>query len=383
MKYSILAVILVTVSAVAVAQEQGVKSVRFQKTELGEAHPCEAAAIVDVNRDGRPDVVCGTHWFENPGWVPHKMRDLEPINGYYNAFAEMPMDCNGDGFVDVVTCGWMNKTIEWYENPQGQDGLWAQHLIELAGNVETSMMVDGDGDGQMDILPNLPGGTVFWYSLDRDASGKPAGTFTRHDVSDKKGGHGLGFGDVDGDGRGDIVLSHGWYKAPEDRLNGAWEYLQEFQLGGASVPILVHDVNNDGLPDLIWGEGHNYGLYWLEQSKGPEGNRQWTKHEIDKRFSQVHFLALVDLDGDGKPELITGKRYKAHNGNDPGSDDPQCVYYYTMDPKGPTFERHEIDVGNRAGIGLQTAIGDVNGDGKPDLACPGKSGLFLFTNMGR
>ena len=378
-----LAAMLVVVSTASVAQEPTTTGVRFQKIELGNGHPCEAAAIADVNGDGRPDVVCGTHWFENPKWTPRKMRELEPIDTYYDAFAEMPMDCNGDGFVDLVTCGWMNRTIEWYENPKGRYVLWEKHHIESPGNFETAMLADVDGDGRPDILPNLPGNPVFWYSLDRDDSGQPMGRFTKHDVSNRPGGHGLGFGDIDGDGRGDIVLSSGWFKAPEDRINGVWEFQGEFQLGSASVPILVHDVNNDGLADLIWGAAHDYGLYWFEQSKDEERKRRWTKHEIDKSFSQVHFLALVDLDGDGKPELVTGKRYKAHNGHDPGTDDPQCVYYYEMDPAGPTFERHDIDVGNRVGVGLQTGIGDVNGDGKPDLACPAKSGLFLFINTGR
>ena len=378
-----LAAVLVTVGALAAAQKPAMERIRFQKIELGEAHPCEAAAIVDVNRDGKPDVVCGTHWFENPSWIQHKMRELEPINTYYNAFAEMPMDCNGDGFVDIVTCGWFNKTIEWYENPKGKEGLWEKHHIESPGNFETSMIADVDGDGQMDIVPNLPGNPVCWYSLDRDDSGRPLGTFTKHNVSDRPGGHGLGFGDIDGDGRDDIVLAYGWFRAPEDRIKGDWELQEEFQLGSASVPVLVHDVNGDGLADLVYGAGHDYGLYWLEHGKDEEGKRVWKKHEIDRSFSQVHFLALVDLDLDGQAELVTGKRYKAHNGHDPGTDDPQCVYYYEMDPDTAGFERREIDVGHRAGIGLQTGIGDVNGDGKPDLACPAKSGLFLFVNLGK
>ena len=383
MKHLILFVMLVVGGAVAAAQVLGTTGVQFQKVELGNAHPCEAAAIVDVNRDGRPDVVCGTHWFENPTWTAHKMRELEPIDTYYNAFAEMPMDCNGDGFVDLVTCGWMNQTIEWYQNPKGQSGLWEKHHIDSPGSFETSMMVDVDGDSRMDVLPNLPGKPVCWYSLDRDDSGRQFGTFMKHNVSERPGGHGLGFGDVDGDGRGDIVLSYGWFRAPEDRINGVWELKEEFQLGSASIPVLVHDVNGDGRADLIWGAAHDYGLYWLEQSKDAEGKRTWKKHEIEKSFSQVHFLALVDLDGDGDPELVTGKRYKAHNGHDPGTDDPQCVYYYEMNPATAGFERHDIDVGNRTGIGLQTGIGDVNDDGKPDLACPAKSGLFLFVNVGK
>jgi hypothetical protein len=374
--------LIATISA-AIADDQGDHVVPFEKTELGEAHPCEAAVIVDVNRDGGPDVVCGTHWFENPSWAAHKMRELEPIDTYYNAFAEMPMDCNGDGFVDVVTCGWMNRTIEWYENPHGQEGLWEKHHIESPGNFETAMTADVDADGHMDILPNLPGGAVCWYRLDRDDSGAPLSTFTKHHISDRAGGHGLGFGDVDGDGRDDIVVGYGWFKAPEDRINGVWELKEEFQLGSASIPILVHDVNGDGRADLIWGAGHDYGLYWLEQGTDEEGKRVWTKHAIDTSFSQVHFLALVDLDQDGDPELVTGKRYKAHTGHDPGTDDPQCVYYYEMDLATAGFARHDIDVGNRTGIGLQTGVGDVNGDGKPDLACPAKSGLFLFVNLGK
>ena len=92
----------------------------------------------------------------------------------------------------------------------------------------------------------------------------------------------------------------------------------------------MHDVDGDGDSDLIWGLGHNYGLFWLEQTT-TDGQRTWEKHLIDKSWSQPHFMLMADLDNDGKDELVTGKRYYAHNGNDPGENDPRCVYYYNFD----------------------------------------------------
>ncbi|MBR5626376.1 MAG: VCBS repeat-containing protein, partial [Thermoguttaceae bacterium] len=168
--------------------------------------------------------------------------------------------------------------------------------------------------------------------------------------------------------------------APEDPLAGEWIFHPEFNLESASVPILVCDVNGDDLADLIYGAAHGYGIFWLEQ-KATDGGREWDLHEIDLDNSQYHELLLADLDGNGAPELISGKRYYAHCGHDPGAEDPLHLRFWHFN-RG-RFDRHTIDYGPKttaSGLGISTAVADVNGDGKPDLLAPGKEGLYLFIN---
>jgi hypothetical protein len=216
-----------------------------------------------------------------------------------------------------------------------------------------------------------------------DAEGRGTGKFTEHVILDAPSGHGFGFGDINGDGRGDIVLSRGWLEAPEDPLGGApWAFHEEFDLGSASCPVLVADVNGDGLADLIVGQAHGYGLHWWEQ-RFEGGARSWVQHPIDLTNSQYHDLWWVDIDGDGEPELVTGKRYRAHCGRDAGGYDPVGIYYFKWTGEG--FSKQVIDYGparEATGVGIAFQVIDVDGDGRPDIVAPGKDGLYLFRNLG-
>jgi hypothetical protein len=209
----------------------------------------------------------------------------------------------------------------------------------------------------------------------------------KHDVGPHGDEHGLGYGDVDGDGRGDIVTIRGWYKAPEDPRAGAWEWRQEegfdrnTSLGHTGIPILVFDVDADGKNDLIYGLGHGYGLFWHQQV-ARDGRRSWKRHVIDDSWAQSHTLVLADLTGDGKVELITGKRLYGHGGGDPGAHDPQGVYYYELDTTGPTFTKHVMAYNAGVGAGAQIRAVDIDGDGDTDVAVPGQGGLYLFENRG-
>ena len=120
--------------------------------------------------------------------------------------------------------------------------------------------------------------------------------------------------------------------------------------------------------------------WWQNDGSDDTGKIRWTVHEIDNRYSQPHTLAWSDLDGDGKPELITGKRYYGHNGRDPGGNEMPCLYYYRWNAKTRRFTRHTIDEGH-VGCGLQIVTRDIDGDNKVDIAVAGKSGTYLLLSQ--
>ena len=343
----------------------------------------ESVGVFDVNGNGVPDIVSGAYWYEGPDYrLQHVVGEVQAVSEWFDDFSTIPMDVNGNGRPDFVTGGWWGNTLRWRENPGDPDKPWPEHVIAETGNVETTRAWDVDGDGQLEIVPNTPGGPLVAFKLITDSRGKGTGAFARHVLSPRKQGHGLGFGDITGNGRGDFVVAGGWFEAPEDTYGAEWAFHPGLDLGSASVPILVVDVNGDGLNDLIVGGAHRYGLDWWEQTRAA-GDIAWRKHAIDPHNSQYHDLQWADIDGDGQPELITGKRYRAHNGNDPGAADPVGIYYFKWD--GESFSKQVIDYGaprQGKGCGIYFALADLNGNGRLDLVAPGKDGLYVYYNEG-
>ncbi len=143
--------------------------------------------------------------------------------------------------------------------------------------------------------------------------------------------------------------------------------------------MYVYDVNGDGRPDVIGSNPHHYGIWWWEQGPSEPGKEPtWTQHVIDSSFSETHAMRFEDLDGDGVPEIITGKRFYSHGQHEKGALDPALLVYYKLKRKGSQIEwvRHDID--NDSGVGTQFEVTDVNGDGKLDIIISNKKGLFYF-----
>jgi hypothetical protein len=355
---------------------------RFRKILIADER-CEAAAFIDVNNDGVLDIVSGALWYEGPDFrIAHPVGPVRAEGEYYDEFSAVPLDVNGDGYTDFITGGWWGNTLRWRENPGKAGEEWPVHNIAETGNVETTKGWDLDGDGVPEIVPNCPSGPLAVWKLDTGSDGKGKGSFTRHEISTAKQGHGLGAGDINGDGRLDLIVPKGWYEAPEKPWQQEWTFHEEFDLGQAGIPILVADVNGDGLADLIVGGGHRYGLDWYEQSTAG-GKRSWIKHPIDPFNSQYHDMMWIDIDGDGQEELVTGTRYRAHCGRDPGARDDVGIYYFKWN--GESFSKQIIDFGPPrigTGIGIYFDMADLTGNGLPDLLAPGKDGLYVFYNEG-
>jgi hypothetical protein len=261
--------------------------------------------------------------------------------------------------------------------------------------METGELVNLIGDQRPEFLPN-PGNVVVFYEL---TSQNPV-SWKRHELGKEGAGHGIGAGDLNSDGRTDVITPKGWYEQPAEPA-APWTFHPDFQLGGAGIFILGYDVDGDKLTDVIWGNGHGFGLQWLKQTPGADKSRTWNKLTIDDTFSQVHTLLLADLDGHGEPELVTGKRVYAHE-TEAGATDGSVVYAFQFDRATGRWNRSTIFHGDpavnapadakdrwalkdfpkgSAGTGLQMSAVDIDADGDVDLVCPGKSGLYLFENL--
>ncbi len=360
----------------------GVMQATFFVHRLGTDH-AEGVTTLDMNGDGRPDILSGAYWYENPGpqggeWKRHQYREAGTLNEFVSDCGEWTIDVNHDGAPDVVTAGWMLNGIWWYENPRQLGAEWKKHFIADSYDTEGGWEADINGDGKPDLIFSHYGHMgVLWI----DFSGPEPKV---HHVGGRlEDGHGTGVADIDGDGKADILTPNGWFRqinADKDQ----WEWHGDWEMNDAGFPIIGYDVNGDGRTDVIYGQGHSYGIYWLEQKVDQQGRgarRRWVRHTIDESFSQVHALKLVDIDGDGQPELLAGKRYRGHSGHDPGSYDPLVVYYYKIDRKTATFTRYAISVNGTAGAGTQFVTEDMDGDGDMDIVTAGKTGVHFFENL--
>jgi hypothetical protein len=344
---------------------------RKHTLDLGASESC---AFGDVNGDRRADIISGEFWYEAPAWKPHRFREISFTGNYVDNFSDLALDVDEDGHTDVVSVSWFSRRIAWYRNPGRGQGNWKELVVDRGFPVEFAILADLDNDGRArEVLPQFgqEQAPLAWYEI-------RAGAFVRHIAFEKSMPHGIGAGDVNRDGRTDILTPRGWLEAPPDPRSGAWTFHPDFNLGATGF-LHVLDVNDDGRPDIVGSMAHDYGVFWLERRE----DGSWRRHVIDDTWSQAHALTVADLNGDGRPDLITGKRYMAHNGRDPGEREPLGVYWYEYRPgaTGVEWIRHIVDYSTRAGGGMQIPAADLDSDGDLDFAVAGKSGLFLFENL--
>jgi len=342
----------------------------FQKRQI-DLGANETAALADINGDGKLDIVSGENWYEAPGWKRHHFRQIPYMNGYVDNFSDLPLDIDGDGRPDIVSCSWFQRSLRWWKNPgpRGGEVTWTSQPIHEGFPIEFAFLVDLDNDGKArEVLPQF-GDThapLSWYEVQN-------GKFVRHIVSSASYGHGIGAGDINRDGRNDIITPKGWFEAPANPRTDKWTWHAEYDLGTSAGFIYAYDINGDGRNDLITTSAHDYGFFWLEQA----ADHRWTKHMIDETWSQGHAMTMIDLDADGRPDFLTGKRYMAHD-TDPGAREPLGVYWYQFlkgDDGKVVWVKHIIDYGTRTGGGMQIPVAAHLG-----FVTAGKSGLFLFEN---
>ena len=368
----------------------------FKKVRVTDQFWAEGAAIGDFNHDGKMDVVSGAFWYEGPDFkkrheiypadatfkrkkadgveqtIPGFEGALGVNNAYSDCFLTFTYDFNGDGWTDVLVYGYPGKEVAWYENPQGRPGHWQRHVIFDVLDNESPGFVDITGDWQNPAAP--------W----KFHPVSPKGDYQRYT-------HGIGCGDINGDGRLDIIEKDGWWEQPASLANDPVWVKHPFHFADAAAQMLVYDVNGDGLNDVITSINcHGYGLSWFEQVR--EGgnitfrehvilNKDASKDRYGVQFSQPHSLALIDMDGDGLMDIVTGKRFWAHgkDGPDPDSNSAAVLYWFKLvrPAKGQAeFIPHLID--DDSGVGTEVTAGIVSNPKYPDVVVGNKKGVFVF-----
>ena len=366
-------------------------NIRFETKQLDTKFRSEGVCVGDFNGDGKQDIAAGSVWYAAPNWEMHQIaesaEEFDP-HAYSNSFCNFAHDVDHDNAVDLIVVDFPGAPTWWWKNPGNGIGRWHRHECTPVTNNESPTFADVTGDGVPELLLAAPGPTkesetavegmaLVSPNTDPQLPWTPRIVSVGKVSGVERFSHGLGHGDINGDQRQDVIVTAGWWEQPDNSAGeAAWKF-HSAPFGEACAQMHVYDVDADGDADVISSSAHGVGIWWHEQKT--DG---WETHTISTLFSQTHSLAIADINGDGLPDLITGKRWWAHGPKgDVDPDAPAVVYWFefTRREGKPTWIPHQIH--DDSGVGTQFQVADVNGDGLLDVAVANKKGVFYHRQI--
>ena len=391
-------------------------TIQFKKQHVS-AEKAESCAFGDFDGDGHQDIASGSYWIRGPKFEERihfrKLRltiPTKPRSGLSPDDFTLSRDVDGDGFDDVVSGG-HDYGLFWYKSPgTTESGLWERIVIDA----------ERPPKGISDIESyehNIPYHSAVWVDIDNDGRAEEIvsegmntreninlrwmkyedGAWKKYDTGQQSIQWGSGVGDINGDGRADIVCPDAWFEAPEDPRSASWirhphtmsvcvvddDPIKRMRNEngvecGHVCCMYVYDVNQDGLNDFMASVGHGSGIFWYEQKRTTDGQITFVEHLIDNSWAMSHNLHFRDMDLDNDPDLVTGKRGP---GGRAGKEN--ALYWYELEPGSANlWTRHVISYNEKIGFGTGGDLKDIDGDGDLDIAATTRdNGCYLLTNQ--